>query len=403
MRYYVLLFVLMMSVSFAYSITLTSEIDYIHIASSEDTALSSGVAAYEEAVKKASGEFSVQLKNDLAIREAEITGVELATVCRMLSLPEVMAEEWDGRGYRVKIRFNLDTDTVLSLVKDLKQRFETEGVASKTDLKSIILRSSLTYQACVAAQKRMLSRKNSSNMSVEMILVEGGTFHMGSSDGEDDEKPVHEVIVDSFWIGKYEVTQKEWQSVMGTNPSKFKGENNPVERVSWHDAVKFCNQLSLKDGLEPVYRFSGEIIECDFTKNGYRLPTEAEWEYAARGGQKSLGYKYAGSNNAGSVAWYYDNSGGKTHRVGTKQPNELGLYDMSGNVWEWCWDWYGEGYYLHSLMKNPRGPSSGPRRVLRGGGWGNYAEYVRSAFRGCNTPSYSGGDLGFRLSRTVTF
>jgi len=235
-----------------------------------------------------------------------------------------------------------------------------------------------------------------------MVKVTGGTFQMGSN-VNGDEKPVHRVTVDSFWIGKYEVTQKEWQSVMGTNPSRFKGENNPVEKVSWHDAVRFCNRLSERDGFDPVYSINGTDVTCDFTKNGYRLPTEAEWEYAARGGSQSLGYKYAGSNIPESVAWYTSNSGNKTHPVGTKQPNELGLYDMSGNVWEWCWDWYDGKYYAQSPSKNPRGPSSGTFRVARGGSWYRGAGYVRSADRGYDTPSDSHYGLGFRLSRTVTF
>jgi len=236
-----------------------------------------------------------------------------------------------------------------------------------------------------------------------MVKVTGGTFRMGSN-WNSDEQPIHSVTVDSFWMGKFEVTQKVWKSVMGTNPSNFKGEDLPVENVSWYDTVKFCNKLSERDGFEPVYTINGTQVTCDFTKNGYRLPTEAEWEYAARGGNQSRGYTYAGSNSAGTVAWYWDNSGKKTHPVGTKQPNELGLYDMSGNVWEWCWDWYDKKYYAQSPSKNPKGPSSGAQRVRRGGSWDLLAEDIRSAYRNHSAPSYSNiYGFGFRLSRTVTF
>ncbi len=215
-----------------------------------------------------------------------------------------------------------------------------------------------------------------------MIFVKGGSFQMGSNDSNSDEKPIHSVTVSDFYIGKYEVTQKEWKAVMGSNPSNWKGDNLPVERVSWYDAVEFCNKKSEMEGLQKCYSGSGKNITCDFTKNGYRLPTEAEWEYAARGGNKSKGYKYSGSNNIGDVAWYTSNSGSKTHPVGTKRSNELGIYDMSGNVWEWCWDWYDENYYSISPGSNPRGPNSGKFAVLRGGSWCFYAYYCRVAVRG---------------------
>ncbi|MDR2923307.1 MAG: formylglycine-generating enzyme family protein, partial [Treponema sp.] len=189
------------------------------------------------------------------------------------------------------------------------------------------------------------------------VRVEGGTFQMGSNSGNDDEKPVHTVTVKSFSIGKYEVTQKEWYEVMGSNPSYFKGDNRPVECVSWYDAVEYCNKRSEKEGLTPAYTIdkSGKdpnntngdddikwLVRRNRNANGYRLPTEAEWEYAARGGNGSPGnYTYSGSNTAGEVAWYSSNSGGSTHDVGTRAANNLGIHDMSGNVYEWCWDWYG--------------------------------------------------------------
>ncbi|MDP8220557.1 MAG: SUMF1/EgtB/PvdO family nonheme iron enzyme [Candidatus Stygibacter frigidus] len=238
-----------------------------------------------------------------------------------------------------------------------------------------------------------------SSSNVEMVFVEGGTFQMGSNDGGSDEKPVHRVTVSDFYIGKYEVTQELYESVMGKNPSHFKGSGKdaPIEKVSWYDAVEFCNKLSDKEGLSRCYTGSGKNIDCDFNANGYRLPTEAEWEYAARGGNGSKGYKYSGSDDIGSVAWYSSNSGSKTHSVGGKKANEMGIYDISGNVWEWCWDWYGD--YSSGSQKNPRGSSSGASRVLRGGSWNGDASSCRSANRSCGSPGSSFDYLlGFRLA-----
>jgi formylglycine-generating enzyme required for sulfatase activity len=236
------------------------------------------------------------------------------------------------------------------------------------------------------------------NQSTNMVLVEGGTFQMGIDNGESDEKPVHSVTVKSFYMGKYEVTQKEWVEVMGSNPSYWEGDNLPVEQVSWYEAVEYCNKRSLKEGLTPAYRGSGDDIVCDFSASGYRLPTEAEWEYAAKGGNKdTLVYEYSGGNSAGAVAWYGGNSWGEPHAAGTKQPNSLGLYDMSGNVEEWCWDRYGS--YSGGNQTDPRGASSGPHRVIRGGSLINDAAYVRSANRGGVIPSIGVFTLGFRLVR----
>ncbi|MDR1933300.1 MAG: SUMF1/EgtB/PvdO family nonheme iron enzyme [Spirochaetales bacterium] len=232
-----------------------------------------------------------------------------------------------------------------------------------------------------------------------MVRVEGGTFQMGSANGDDDEKPVHSVTVKSFYMAKCEVTQKEWQEIMGTNPGNFKGDDLPVENVSWYDAIEYCNKRSLKEGLTPAYRGSRDsTITCNFSATGYRLPTEAEWEYAAKGGDKDyLILSYSGSNNADAVGWYTDNSWRRTHPVGTKQANSLGLHDMSGNVWEWCWDWYGT--YPRSALSDPAGAASGSGRVLRGGGWGSGAGNLRSADRDSGTPSNRYSSIGFRLVR----
>lgn len=218
-----------------------------------------------------------------------------------------------------------------------------------------------------------------------MVYVSGGTFTMGAtseqgSDAYDNEKPAHRVTLSSYHIGKYEVTQAEWRAVMGSNPSKFKGDNLPVEQVSWNDCQEFIRKLN------------------SITGKNFRLPTEAEWEFAARGGNNSRGYKYSGSNDIGSVAWYDDNSGYETHPVGHKSPNELGLYDMSGNVWEWCQDWLGD--YSSSFQTNPTGPTGptpGFYRVYRGGCWFFSARGCRVSERFGNMPDYHFRDLGLRL------
>ena len=220
-------------------------------------------------------------------------------------------------------------------------------------------------------------------VSFEMVRVEGGTFRIGATaeqgtDAYDWEKPVHSVTLSSYYIGKTEVTQSLWQAVMGTNPSAFKGADLPVECVSWNDCQEFIQKLN------------------SLTCRNFRLPTEAEWEFACRGGNNSRGYKYSGSNNLGSVAWYDDNSGGQTHPVGSKSPNELGIYDMSGNVWEWCSDWYAD--YTSYSQTNPTGPQSGSCRVRRGGTWNDFAGYCRSSYRDDYYPAIRNITLGLRLA-----
>jgi len=236
---------------------------------------------------------------------------------------------------------------------------------------------------------------------IEEVLVPGGSFRMGDvwGGGESDEKPVRSVTLRSFYIAKHEVTQALYHEIMGTNPSYFKGDNLPVERVTWYNAVDYCNKLSEKADLQKVYTISGTNVTADFTKNGYRLLTEAEWEYAARSCGRD-DRKWSGTNTEselGNYAWYDSNSGSKTHPVGTKKPNDLGIYDMSGNVWEWCWDWYDD--YSSSSQTNPTGPSTGSSRVVRGGRWYSHANFCRTADRSYPTPSYSYYNLGFRLAR----
>jgi len=216
---------------------------------------------------------------------------------------------------------------------------------------------------------------------VDMVWVPGGSFQMGSNaaDARDNEKPMHTVMISSFFMGKYEVTQKQYKAIMGSNPSRFTGDDNrPVEMVTFFDALEFCNRLSEIEGLTPVYTISGKTmsgnsignatVTADWYKNGYRLPTEAEWEYSAKGGNGSPeNYIYSGSNDLYSVAWYGANSSDTTHPVGTKAANGLGIYDMTGNVWEMCWDIYGP--YSGNAQTDPLGASSGSSRVARGGAY----------------------------------
>ena len=217
----------------------------------------------------------------------------------------------------------------------------------------------------------------------KMIKVAGGTFTMGCTseqggDCDSDEKPAHQVTLSDYYIGQTEVTVGLWRAVMGNDPSYFKkGDNYPVEYVSWNDCQDFIRKLN------------------SLTGKNFSLPTEAQWEYAARGGNKSGHYKYAGSYSIGNVAWYGDNSGGATHPVATKAPNELGIYDMSGNVWEWCKDWYGS--YSSSSQTNPTGASSGSNRVLRGGSWNNRARHCRVSDRNYCSPDLRYSSDGLRL------
>ena len=226
-------------------------------------------------------------------------------------------------------------------------------------------------------------------LNIEMIFVEGGSFVMGCMSEQDEdcfkgEFPQHDVKLSDFYIGRYEVTQKQWQSVMGTNPSKKKGSDLPVENVTWNEVQEFIRKLN------------------SLTGKRYRLPTEAEWEYAARGGNKSSGYKYSGSNNIDEVAWYVENSNSKTQPVGKKKPNELDIYDMNGNVFEWCEDWFNFNFYQKNksqgVVTNPKSLSNSSTRVIRGGSWQNYAWNCRVSNRSDNGPDVGDGRIGFRLA-----
>jgi formylglycine-generating enzyme required for sulfatase activity len=278
----------------------------------------------------------------------------------------------------------------------------------------------LSLSGCRTEKKTETIPENRSSAAMEFVFVKGGTFPMGCNNSDSDEKPIHTVTVSDFYIGKYEVTQKQWCAVMGNNPSRFSSDdlpsleniswkvmeefiqkklramkenyasvimsdNYPVENVSWNDVQEFIHKLNQKEGT-----------------TAYRLPTEAEWEYAAGGGHLSHGFEYSGGDTVDNVAWHQGNSGRRTHDVGTKRPNELGIYDMSGNVWELCSDWFDAKYYIGSPSENPQGPASGQYRVMRGGSWSNssYDDLCRVAYRDIFPPDARGYNCGLRLVKT---
>jgi formylglycine-generating enzyme required for sulfatase activity len=259
-----------------------------------------------------------------------------------------------------------------------------EAAAAKARAEEAERRAAAVEAVRKAAEEKKVTQgaiKVDDFTGMKLVYIPGGCFKMGSPESEegrdDDEDPVHEVCVDAFWMGKYEVTQGQWEKVMGSNPSYFKkGDDYPVERVSWDDAQGFIKKLNSKSG------------------NTYRLPTEAEWEYACRANSPG---KYCGGDDPDAVAWHDGNSGDSTHSVGKKQKNSFDLHDMSGNVWEWCADWYEKGYYAVSPKDNPQGPESDSSRVIRGGGWYDSPGGVRPAYRIGFSPGNRYYDLGFRL------
>jgi len=269
-----------------------------------------------------------------------------------------------------------------------------------------------------------MSGIDSLTFNLRMVLVAGGSFLMGSTTGDDNEAPVHSVTVGSFHMDRTEITYEQWTEVytwgrlhgytdicLGHNGYGGSGSNQPITKVTWYDVVMWCNARSEKDGFEPVYYTDNTLVTVyrsdridlntdavKWTANGYRLPTEAEWEFAARGGTKSNGYTYSGSNTLDSVAWYYPNSDCVSHTVATKSANELGIYDMSGNVGEWCWDWYGA--YTSVSQSDPKGATTGSSRVYRGSLFDDLDDYSsRVAFRPGTNPFNAYNELGFRCAQ----
>lgn len=228
---------------------------------------------------------------------------------------------------------------------------------------------------------------------IEMVTIPAGSFTMGSDTGDDDEKPAHQVTIAAFYMDRYEVTQKAYEALMGANPSKFKDPQKPVERASWLSAIKYCNMRSMKEGLTPCYKL--ETAACNFSANGYRLPTEAEWEYACRAGTTGDYSFGAKPTDLQANAWLKTNSGETTHPVGQKPANPWGLYDMYGNVAEWCNDRYSDKEYAAKASDNPRGPTAGNERVLRGGSWRGGADKCRSSARASETPGLADVCFGY--------
>jgi len=218
-----------------------------------------------------------------------------------------------------------------------------------------------------------------SESGVEMVLLPGGWFEMGYDGGNRDEGPVHRVRVDGLVMDRYEVTQDQYHQLQLSDASRFEGDRLPAEQRTWIDAIRFCNERSYEEGLDPCY--DEETLECDFETNGYRLPTEAEWEYAARAGTTSRFFFGDDPRRMSQYAWTEGNAGEQTQEVGTRRANPWGLFDLYGNVAEWVHDYYAENYYLSSPERNPRGPDQGEFRVVRGGGWSSMAEDVRSSSR----------------------
>ena len=306
----------------------------------------------------------------------------------------VFCDGYESEEGTVKLKASAPSNLQITLTR------ESVGVGIANQQQSENQQSSNTYVASssnnssgsssMASGSNTISIPVKDGISIDMVKVEAETFMMGATsemkdsydDPDSDEKPVHQVtLTNDYYMGKYEVTQALWQAVMGSNPSNFKGDNLPVEEVSWNDCQEFISKLNSLTGRK------------------FRLPTEAEWEYAARGGKKSRSYQYSGSSNISDVAWYDGNSVNKTHPVGTKQANELGIYDMTGNVWEWCSDWYSS--YSSSSQTNPTGSDSGSARVSRGGGWFNDASYCRLSVRFYYTPDFRLDILGLRLALSV--
>ena len=299
----------------------------------------------------------------------------------------VASEGYESEEGSVKLKASSPSNLQITLVKDI---VTSNQVVPKENIQEVASSNSNGISSANSPSSKSNVTKPKSitihlkkGISIEMMKVEADSFIMGATstkeEPDEDEKPAHEVIVlQNYYLGKYEVTQEVWKAVMGNNPSKFKGPNLPVEMVSWNDCQKFIAKLNRMTGLQ------------------FRFPTEAEWEFAARGGKESKGYQYCGSDNIADVAWFSANSNSKTHPVGMKKPNELGLYDMSGNVMEWCQDWYGR--YGSLSQKDPTGSYVGTLRINRGGCWYSYPRFCRSSSRNKLKPDDCYFNLGLRLA-----
>ncbi len=263
-----------------------------------------------------------------------------------------------------------------------------------------LLTAILILTGCAKKSPPPADNSSETQSGVKMLEIPAGTFTMG--DASEIDAPVHEVTLSSFYIDAYLVTQAEYERVTGDNPARWKAPDNPVEQVRWSDAVRYCNKRSELEGLEPCYNL--ETWACNFEADGYRLPTEAEWEYACRAGTSTPYFFGSDASRLGEYAWFEDNASGRPQPVGRKKPNPWGLYDICGNLWEWCNDYYQVDYYQQSPEGNPQGPETGETKVLRGGAWKFSSESCRSAYRYNENPGYTdvcfGYDIyGFRCVR----
>lgn len=369
-----------------YKVDDVSESDYIEVFLQEKAGIVSAEAENLEKLQQ----------------EKENLSAEVTELRHKLSETESLAEKRSGEIAKLKERLNLaekelseknseivSLKTTLSDVKAILANTQTKLEKYKSAEKEAMHKAEEEERRRAEEERKKLEEKNRSgifmvgNVEFKMIYVEGGKFKMGSNNGNSDEKPAHDVTLSDYFIGETLVTQALWKAVMGNNPSCFKGVDLPVDSVSWNGCQKFIRKLN-------------NCVQDQLKGRRFALPTEAQWEFAARGGKKSQGYIYSGSNTIDDVAWYEGNSYKKTHPVKQKRANELGLYDMSGNVWEWCQDWY-ESSYPSSPQTDPVGPSSGSSRVLRGGCWYFDASLCRSADRCICTPGSHGNCLGLRL------
>jgi sulfatase modifying factor 1 len=263
-----------------------------------------------------------------------------------------------------------------------RERGEAERLATKRKAALQLIPTDMLAKAGLSKAQRLVPTVHTDPMTgMAFVLVKGGCYLMGSNSGDSDDNPVHKVCVDDFYLGKYEVTQAQYEKMTGSNPSNLKGNDRPVELVNWDDAQSYLRILNNRSG------------------KSYRLPTEAEWEFAARSGGRDETYEgTSGESSLGDYTWYGENSGKQTHPVGQKRANNLGLYDMTGNVWEWCSDWYESGYYGKSPRNNPQGAGSGSVRVIRGGSWYCAAWHTQTTFRGRVRPGSRDFNMGFRVA-----
>ncbi len=358
-----------------------------------DCAKSAYKEAQQSALKKGINRFIDSLAED-NIKKLKLTKNEIRPHVSgtITGEPEFSDKGSDSNFLKTKI----STSVEVKISDDLKQKILNNTVQNSFPNYP----KTPPFFGCYASDQNLWEIKihsEESAIAMEFVLIPTGTFHMGSPDNEVgryvDEGPVHEVKISGFWMGKYEVTQKLWETVVGSNPSQYSyGDDYPVEKVSWKDVQNFINLLNLID-----------------EKIKYRLPSEAEWEYAARGGHKMSDTLFSGSNDPLDVAWFIENSGSKYMKIGLKKPNELGIHDMSGNMWEWCWDWYDKDYYGKSPQLDPVGPLMMPRQELgydpersrRSGRWLNPREYITVSSRSADFVHYR-GDNGMRLVRTIT-